>query len=342
MVKRNIFLIYIFLFCCNFIMGNDYIPYTTDAPSVTLELNNQKFLFLIDTGAIASIIPLRTIKKLGIDKTEEFQYFSNVSYDEINNQEDKEVMRQYLQELFSDYEEVNQYLEKDTFYKQSSVNSSSFKMTFKDVYFGSEKIKKLKLQYRKYFDVETGEVFDNDKQMDIILGYDENKINNYDGIIGMDVLVQLRNLTIDYKSKNIAFNSNYKFKSEPIKVSRELPMKYNLKTDENRFFVHADINGNLSWCLLDTGNNTDFLVLSSELKKKLKQDNITKNTFFNVDFGINNNQAKLPATYFDNEYLNTLIDEKKLDSIHFSSIGLALFKNHIIQFDFENDMFRME
>ena len=50
MVKRNIFLIYIFLFCCNFIMGNDYIPYTTDAPSVTLELNNQKFLFLIDTG----------------------------------------------------------------------------------------------------------------------------------------------------------------------------------------------------------------------------------------------------------------------------------------------------
>ena len=336
MVKRNIFLIYIFLFCCNFIMGNDYIPYTTDAPSVTLELNNQKAIFLIDTGSKVSLIPLRTIKKLNLDKTSLFIEFNNYSYDKKRHQEDAKELEQLIGSMFGINTENNEAPKK-------YIPNKKYVPSFKNVHIGSEMLKELKLTYIELYDEKKDRFVINDENIDAVLSYDETKEDNYDGILGLDVISQFRNITVDYRRKRIAFNSNYEFKTEPIRVLHEIPNEYNVQLYDNRFYIPLNIENNLIFGLLDTGNRSDYIILPVKLKNVLKTDTDFIDSFFtvNIDFA-NKIKEKLAALYFDSKYVISLYEDEILNSFGVSLIGSGLFSKHIIQFDFENDMFRME
>lgn len=336
MIKKILISIFLCFLFCSHITGGEFIKYSTDAPSVILELNNQKAIFLIDTGSKVSLIPLRTIKKLNLDKTSLFIEFNNYSYDKKRHQEDAKELEQLIGSMFGINTENNEAPKK-------YIPNKKYVPSFKNIHIGSEMLKELKLTYIELYDEKKDRFVINDENIDAVLSYDETKEDNYDGILGLDVISQFRNITVDYRRKRIAFNSNYEFKTEPIRVLYEIPNEYNVQLYDNRFFIPLTIENNLIFGLLDTGNRSDYIILPVKLKNVLKTDTDFIDSFFtvNIDFA-NKIKEKLAALYFDSKYVISLYEDEILNSFGVSLIGSGLFSKHIIQFDFENDMFRME
>src|SRR5574344_1352583 len=179
--------------------------------------------------------------------------------------------------------------------------------------------------------------------------YPDDSIKQTDGILGQNFLEQYKNVSFDYKNEYLVFNDN--------KISEhEIPL-YTIhlvgNPQDNYYAVDALINGEKESCMIDTGLNA-FTLRRDFQKDKLenydemfsgKYDSVTNVletvVLSNVTYkritafyvaGTGANFAMGDALH-PNETLNALIYQ--------TDIGYPLFKDHIIQLDFENHVFRI-
>jgi predicted aspartyl protease len=311
--KITLYFICINLFLSSFAVCNSYITYTTDAPSVVINIKGESLTFLIDTGFSDSIIPFRTIKKLGIDKTKEFFEFTSISFDNEQYNEKKAELETILEELGLDN------------YKQYISPNKKMALTFHDVCVGSEQVEELLLVYDEKY---------NNERVESVL--------EYDGILGMNNLLKFKKLTIDYKKKRIIFNSKKLLKTLPINICHEIPNRYGIQSFDMRCFVRAKIKGDEYNCLLDTGNTSGFLMIPAMMKSIFTNDDYNGSPFY-IDLELGNKAyRKIKAVYSDNDDLISLFDYDKFADCEVLYLGSSIFKNHIIQFDFENNTFGIE
>jgi hypothetical protein len=148
------------------------------------------------------------------------------------------------------------------------------------------------------------------------------KRNPYDGFIGLTYLEQYKNVVFDYKNKVIHFNQ------EPI-CDNELPMH----KKNNLWFTIIECNGVESNALIDTGCFSVFI------NKQNVKNTINDDQLINIKLGstvINNISLK---------YNNTLVTNKNARNTIYKNeniIGYPCFKDHVIQLDFENNVFRIK
>lgn len=148
------------------------------------------------------------------------------------------------------------------------------------------------------------------------------KRNPYDGFIGLTYLEKYKNVVFDYKQKVILFNQ------EPI-CDNALPM---YKRD-NLWFTTFKYNNIESNGIIDTGCFSVFI------NKSNAKNVITENKLIDIELGnikINNISLKNNDTLITNEHARNTI--YKYENI----IGYPCFKDHVIQLDFENNVFRIK
>lgn len=146
--------------------------------------------------------------------------------------------------------------------------------------------------------------------------------NPYDGFLGLTYLEQYKNVVFDYKNNVILFNQ------DPI-CDNELPMYKN----NFGWYTIFECNGIESNALIDTGCFSVF-INKQNVKNTIKED-----LLINVKLGkteINNITLRYNENFITNENArNTIFKNENV-------IGYPCFKDHVIQLDFENNIFRIK
>ena len=172
------------------------------------------------------------------------------------------------------------------------------------------------------------------KQMQFMIDpygvFSTNTENNYiDGILGVNFLEQYNNVVFDYKNKTVKYNT------KPISTN-VIPMK---KIDR-LYYIPFSIGKDVFWGLIDTGN-TCFLI--SEDSKLLTKDLTSYTDYITVE------EVKIGNLTYDNlqalfaSHIKYNGNTRSKEYIKYKYIlGYPFFKDHIIQLDFENNVFRIK
>ncbi len=149
------------------------------------------------------------------------------------------------------------------------------------------------------------------------------KKNNFDGLLGLPYLQKNRNVVFDYINNTMSFNE------EPI-CDNSLPMHRN---KDDLWYTTIECNGIKTNALIDTGSQ-DMFVNKSNAKHA-----IGNNTNINVMIG--NIEIK---NVFVSSIENTITNEKTKNGTlkNENIIGYSVFKDHVIQLDFEHNVFRIK
>ncbi len=148
------------------------------------------------------------------------------------------------------------------------------------------------------------------------------KKNNFDGLLGLPYLQKNRNVVFDYINNTMSFNE------EPI-CDNSLPMYRN---KDELWFTPIECNGVKTNALIDTGCNLLFInknkkrIIGEDKYANVKLGNVEINDLFlGSDKDVTSNEKAKNGNY-------------KNENI----IGYSVFKDHVIQLDFENNVFRIK
>lgn len=315
---KNKFIFCILLFLCsNFVVSQTIeIHYNTFFPTIELQIGEKKFTFSVDTGSNNSFISFNVIKELEIDKETFFQQFMNSTIPEDAT------------------EVLNKYNDFNNFALQNDIPIKDFPAIYLD--FNNLEIDKFRLGKLRFY---------------YYRNIDERVFSslNIDGILGMNFMRLFNNLTINYPKKTIYLNSNNctvnnKVQMVKNKESQELGLRDNL------LYLDIFIENVCHFFTIDTGAISEFILISPESDSELEESNINANddslhpTYFYKDIQIGNiifNDIKTCYTTYSG-YYPILQDKEKWEKYKLNCLGYALFKDHIIQFDFENNTFGIE
>ncbi len=167
-----------------------------------------------------------------------------------------------------------------------------------------------------------------------------------DGILGLPFLRTHKNVVVDYNQQNIIFDSD-------AICDDEVPMK-NLY--ENFCFIEFTIDGKKEYGLIDTGGvyfslrpgfgkKLAFLD-SNQIRKYLTGDSsiIRKPTHFKKHRTLCIGTVELHDVVSingDSEKIAALPDAQRFLQV-FNNLGTLVFQDHVIQLDFENQVFRIK
>jgi hypothetical protein len=193
--------------------------------------------------------------------------------------------------------------------------------------------------------------FENNLYTAKMLLYPDDSETEIDGTLGQNFLEQYKNVSFDYKNQYLIFNDN--------KISEhEIPF-YTIhlvgNPVDNYYAVDALIDGEKESCMIDTGYNIFSLRRDFQKDKMKNYDEIFSGKYECVTHVLdtvvlsNVTYKKITALYVAGTGTNFAIPSDKLRNSHEvlnaliyqTDIGYPLFKDHIIQFDFENHVFRI-
>lgn len=141
--------------------------------------------------------------------------------------------------------------------------------------------------------------------------------NSYDGILGQDYLRQYKNVVFDYK------NNKFYVNQKPI-TDISTPMYMHNKY-ENILLIDIIIDDEKLKAIIDTGSK--YIICPN---KKSKKVNLKINSIEYKDIKIIKTNKKNTSKKNIEMYKNENI------------IGYPCFKDHVIQLDFENNVFRIK
>lgn len=283
-------------------------------PVISFQGDSGTVRFLVDTGT-----PISYIKKSGVKKETGTAFYNF----------EKQIVAEFRKTLIENKREDATSLSDDE---------------IKDLLYNKEK----RMNDHNTFFPRLKFTFDDSYTAEMAL-YPDDSNKKIDGILGQNFLEQYKNVSFDYKNKYLVFNDN--------KISEhEIPL-YTIhlvgNPQDNYYAVDALINGEKESCMVDTGLNA-FTLRRDFQKKKIKNyDEIFSGKYESVKHVLdtvvlsNVTYRKITAFYVagtganfamsdalhSNEVLNALIYQ--------TDIGYPLFKDHIIQLDFENHVFRI-
>ena len=150
------------------------------------------------------------------------------------------------------------------------------------------------------------------------------KKNPHDGFLGLAYLEKYRNVVFDYINKSISCNE------API-CDNSIPM-YKVMPD-NRWYTTIECNGVKTNALIDTGCFSVFI------NKKNAKATIDSSEIINIKLG---NVACNNICISENK--NLITNEQARNTIYKNEniIGYPCFKDHVIQLDFEHNVFRIK
>lgn len=317
---KNKFIFCILLFLCsNFITAKTIkIQYETEFPSMDLQIGSKKFRFLLDTGSAKSLIYFNVIKELEIDKTDFFNDFMEFK-----------IADESVDDVIDQIKKMNR-----TF----AVADNSV----------------LKRMPAIYFDFDNLRI--NNTPVETVRFYFYRNTDKYitsaldvDGILGMNFLSNFKNLTIDYPNKIIYLNS------KKCNIKNKVPIEKNddiekLGIQDNLLYLNLQIENVYHTFTIDTGGLAEFILISPENDSEMQESEINANddifhpTYFYKSFKIGNKDFKNIQTCYSSfpGVITIFQNNERWTENKINCLGQSFFKDHIIQFDFENNTFGIE
>ena len=295
-------------------VNNNIIPFTLNnkadygCPVVCMEINNQKALFLVDTGFPKTImISDNGLKKLNID----LETFKSSRLDDYLY-----FLKENFPQKYNKIKDNPKKLKKQL-YKDLKKGLAFFNLNYKNNYF-------------KYFDY--GQIYD----------------SKIDGVIGLEYLKQYKRVTFD-------FINNYMILGDDRIDGVSTDMFEENHSGEKHLFINFLYKGKKEVGLLDTGNytfsprnnfgkdeyhyNFDFEVNDAILDEKLKKKAPFVQTYNDIEIcGLMKNKIK---GVYSNIWFSTYSKTVQILLTKVNGIGCELFRDNVIQFDFENNEFIM-
>jgi predicted aspartyl protease len=285
-------------------------------PVISFQVDGGMVRFLVDTGA-----PSSKIKRTGLKKAAGTAFYTI----------EKQLVAKYRTAIIENYGQDKASLSDDE---------------VKDILYNEEK----RLNEHIYILPQLTLTLDGSYTA-VVTIYPDNSINgNIDGILGQDFLEQYKNVSFDYKNNYLVFNDN--------KISEhEIPLYtvHLVDSDQtaNYYAVDAIINGEKESCMIDTGLNSFTMRRDFQKDKSENYDEMFSGKYDTVT-GVmdtvvlsNITYKKITAFYVTDSSVGFSVDDTlhtdvTLNAlIYQTDIGYPLFKDHIIQLDFENHVFRI-
>jgi len=279
-------------------------------PVVNYEIDGKSMLLMVDTGAPSSYISNKGLKKLGYN-VRDFQV-NEVLPVYVKWYDDPAVTEKYKRGTEKDIEELRVRMCKDFSY--------GFYVTFTD---------NLGNQW----------------------SYGSNNGSELDGILGQSTLEKFGRVTFDFKNNLMILNGD-------LTDGKAVPMK---KNNLGHYFIEFNYKEKKEVGLIDTGNYTfsprnnlgkkdpelsfneslDFNMTYDSIKNyKIKRKAPVVHTFNNIEVcGVEINNIKgVYSTILFSSYSKGA----QILLQYYSGLGCEIFRNHIIQFDYENMEFRFK
>jgi hypothetical protein len=286
-------------------------------PVISFEGDGGTVRFLVDTGC-----PYSEIKRTGLKKVAGTAFYTI----------EKQIVAKYRTAIIENNGQDKASLSDDE---------------VKDILYNEEK----RLNEHIYVLPRLTLTLDNSYKAEMTIYPDNYSNDKIDGVLGQDFLEQYNNVSFDYKNKYLVFNDN-------MISEHELPL-YTVhlvgsNQEANYYAVDAIINGEKEICMIDTGLNS-FTMRRDFQKDKLenydemfsgKYDTVTR--VMDTVVLSNITYKKITAFYVTDSSIGFSIDDTlhtdvTLNAlIYQTDLGYSFFKDHIIQLDFENHVFRIK
>ena len=155
----------------------------------------------------------------------------------------------------------------------------------------------------------------------------EPKKQLIDGWLGLSWMKFYDDILIDYVNNRIRYN-------QPPISDYDIPMCWNDKA-ENKYTIPFTLNGKEMYGIIDTSSSLTWINTENLAGKEDKNGLYTVNDFSIGDVSYREMEVSSINVVFDAE------DSEK-ESVQNNVLGYPCFKDHVIQLDFKNNVFRIK